>query len=167
MPIDPSKANLLKELRRQLNELAGRQIDVSDDNLIQFIFPIASSSVDDAGEVTFERIIFPGKTCSQMELLDVAGNSTTGDDGQRVFRLSDFLCSTFNSFAAPVNLVATPRASTPCYATTTLTLVPNPAIPNTFTDVQITMFTWNPPGTPAPGISVDWRCRLAQFAIIQ
>jgi hypothetical protein len=166
MPNDPDRTRLLTDLRRQLNELAGRQIDVSDENLIHFIFPIASSSVDDAGEVTFERIIFPGKSCSQMQLLDVAGNSTTGDNGQRMFLLSDFLCSTLNSFAAPVNLVATPRASSPAYATTSLTLVPNPTPPNTFKDVQITLFTWTPAGAPAPGVSVDWRCRLVQFNII-
>jgi hypothetical protein len=166
MPVDLSNPNTLKELRRQLDELAGKQVDVSDDNLIHFTFPIASSSVED-GSVTFERIIFPGKTCSQMQLLDVAGDSTTGGNGQRAFRLSDFLCSTLNSFAAPVTLVATPRATTPCYVTTSLTLVPNPALPGTFTDVQITLFTWQPAGTPAPGISVDWRCRLVSFPIIQ
>ena len=166
MDIDPRKARLLKDLRKQLNELAGRQIEVSDEHLIHFIFPIASSSVDDAGVVTFERIFFPGKSCSQMRLLDVAGNSTTGDDGQRTFLLSDFLCSTDNSFAAPVNLVATPRSTSPCYTTTSLTLVPNPALPNTFKDVQITAFSWAPNGAPAPGISVDWRCRLVQFQII-
>jgi hypothetical protein len=166
MQNDPNKERLLKELRRQLNELAGRQIDVSDENLIHFIFPIASSSVDDPGEVTFERIFFPGKSCSQMRLLDVAGNSTTGANGQRVFLLTDFLCTTQNSFAAPVNLVATPRSSSPCYTTTSLTLVPDPTLPNTFKDVQITVFTWNPAGAPAPGVSVDWRCRLVQFTLL-
>jgi hypothetical protein len=167
MENDHKKAHLLKELRRQLNELAGRQIEASDEHLLHFIFPIASSSVDDQGSVTFERIIFPGKTCSQMQLLDVAGTSTTGDDGRRVFLLSDFLCSTVNSFAAPVNLLATPRSTNPCYATTTLTLVPDPALPNAFKDVQITLFTWGSAGAPAPGVNVDWRCRLVQFNIVQ
>ena len=72
MQNDPHKERLLRELRRQLNEVAGRPIDLSDEKLIHLIFPIASSSVDDPGEVTFERIFFPGKSCSQMRLLDVA-----------------------------------------------------------------------------------------------
>ena len=101
-----------------------------------------------------------------MKLLDVAGNSGTLSDGKRTFLLSDFLCSTNNSFAAPVNLVATPRATSPCYATSTLTLVQNPTLPSAFSDVQITIFTWAPNGSPAPSVSVDWRCRLVQFDII-
>jgi len=120
----------------------------------------------DEGQVTYERIFLPGKTCSPSELLDVAGNSSTGADGKRVFRLSDFLCSTSNNFAAPVNLVATPRSTSPCYATSTLTLVPNPALPTAFNDVEITIFTWAPNGSPAPSVSVDWRCRLVQFEVI-
>jgi hypothetical protein len=166
MAIDPSKTDALNQLKKQLNELAGRDIGLSDERVAHVIFPIASSSVDDAGEVTYERLFLPGKFCSQMELLDVAGNSSTGDDGKRVFLLSDFLCSTDNSFAAPVNLVATPRSASPCYATSSLTLVQKPAQPNVFNDVRITIFTWAPDGSPAPSVSVDWRCRLVQFDII-
>jgi hypothetical protein len=166
MDNDHDRLRLLRELRRQLNELAGRQIEVSDEHLLHFIFPIASSTVDDTGEVTFERIFLPGKSCSQMRLLDVAGNSTTANDGRRVFLLSDFLCSTQNSFAAPANLLATPRSTNPCYATSSLRLVPNPALPNAFSDLEITLCTWGPSGAPAAGISVDWRCRLVQFNIV-
>lgn len=169
MDIDPKNAAKLKQLKKQLDDLAGKNLDVSAEQLIHFIFPIASQSIDDPGTVTFQRIFFPfpGKSCSQMRLLDVAGNSSTGDDGKRVFLLSDFLCSTNNAFAAPVSLVATPRSASPCYATTTLTLVPNPALPTSFSDVQITVFAWNPNGSPAPGVSIDWRCRLPSFEIIE
>ena len=167
MDSDSRTAAKFKQLKKQLDDLAGRDIDVNPEKLIHFIFPIASQSFDDPGIVTFERIFFPGKSCQQMRLLDVAGNSSTGDDGKRVFLLSDFLCSTDNVFAAPVNLVATPRSASPCSATTTLTLVPNPALPTSFSDVQITVFAWNPNGSPAPGVSIDWRCRLPSFEIIE
>ena len=166
MGIDTKKASQLDKLRKDLQDIAGKEVDISPDRLINFIFPIASSSFDDPGDVTFERIFFPGKSCSPMRLLDVAGNSSTAADGKRVFLLSDFLCSTNNSFAAPVNLVATPRSTSPCYATTTLNLVPNPSAPNFFSDVQITVLSWSPNGSPAPNISVDWRCRLVSFQII-
>ena len=166
MDIDTKNAAKLKQLKKQLDDLAGKDIDVTAEKLIHFIFPISSHSLDDTGEVTFQRIFFPGKSCSQMRLLDVAGNSSTGDDGKRVFLLSDFLCTTNNVFAAPVSLVATPRSTSPVYATTTLTLVPNPALPTSFSDVQITVFAWNPNGSPAPSVSIDWRCRLPSFEII-
>jgi hypothetical protein len=152
-------------IAKQLSDLAGKEVRASEEHLIHLIFPIASSSVE-PGQVTFERIFFPGKTCSPRDLLDVAGTSSTGADGKRVFLLSDVLCSTINNFAAPVNLVATPRSAIPCYATTTSTLVPNPALPGAFSDVQITIFTWAPDGSPSPAVAVDWRCRVVQIPII-
>jgi hypothetical protein len=166
MEIDTKKEAKLKELKKQLDGLAGKELDLSTEQLVQFIFPVASQSYDDTGAVTYQRIIFPGKSCQQMRLLDVAGSSSTGDDGKRVFLLSSFLCSNLNSFAAPVNLVATPRSASPCYTTTTLRLVPTPNVPNAFSDVEVTVFAWKPNGSPAPGISIDWRCRLVSFQII-
>jgi hypothetical protein len=44
--------------------------------------------------------------------------------------------------------------------------VPNPSLPNTFKDVQMTVLSWAPIGSPAPQVSVDWHCRLVQFQII-
>jgi hypothetical protein len=79
--------------------------------------------------------------------------------------LSQFICDA-NYYSAPVDLVATPRSEKPCYTTTTLTLI-GPADPGTFHDVQITLFTWMPNGSPAPNVSVDWRCRLPATAVIQ
>src|SRR4051794_34850596 len=118
MVIDQTNAAQLKELQKQLEEIAGKDLDLSMEKLINFIFPVASHDYDD-GQVTFQHIFLPGKSCSRMQLLDVAGNSSTADDGKRVFLLSDFICSTQNLFAAPVNLVATPRSEKPCYTTTT------------------------------------------------
>ena len=165
MATNRKKAAAPRRLGKQLSELAGKDIRAGEEHLIHLTFPIASSTRE-SGQVTFDRIFFPGRFCSPMDLLDVAGNTSTGVDGKRVFRLSDFLCSTNNAFAAPVNLVVTPRSASPCYATSTLTLVPNPTLPTAFSDVEITIFTWAPNGSPAPSVSVDWRCRLVQFQII-
>jgi len=41
MAIDPRKAGALTELRKQLNELAGRDIGASEERLFHLIFPIA------------------------------------------------------------------------------------------------------------------------------
>ena len=165
MDIDRKKAAQLEELRKQLEKVTGRELDLSLERLINFLFPVASHDSSN-GQVTFQHIFFPGKSCSDRSLLDVAGNSSTAADGKRVLLLSDFICSTVNSFTAPVNLLATPRATVPCYATTTLNLVPTPGVPGAFNDIQFTLFTWNPNGSPAPNISVDWRCRLVTLPII-
>jgi hypothetical protein len=148
-----------------LNRSSGKHLDLSVEKLINFIFPVASHDYQN-GEVTFQHIFLPGKSCSNMRLLDVAGNSSTADDGKHAFLLSVCIC-TQNLFAAPVNLVATPRSEKPCYTTTMLNLVPSPTWPGFFSDVQITVFTWSPNGSPAPNVSVDWRCRLPWPEIIQ
>jgi hypothetical protein len=165
MDIDREKSAQLEELRKQLDKVAGRELDLNLERLINFTFPIASHDVSN-GQVTFQHIFFPGKSCSERNLLDVAGTSSTAADGKRVLKLTDFICSTINSFTSPVNVLATPRAETPCYATTTAILVPNPAVPGAFNDVQLTLFTWNRNGAPAPNVSVDWRCRLVTLPII-
>jgi hypothetical protein len=117
------------------------------------------------------NVIFPGKSCTQAStlpasFLDVSSSSSTDASGRQVFLLTDFICSTANSFGAPVTLVVTPFARTPCYATMTHTLVPNPSAPGSFNDLQIAVFTWDANGQPAPNISFDWRCRLLSFQII-
>ena len=84
--------------------------------------------------------------------------------GRRFSHLA--ICSTINSFAEPVNVVVTPNATTPCYATMTHVLVPNPNVPGAFNDLQITVFTFKPNGTAAPNVSFDWRCRLLAIQTI-
>jgi hypothetical protein len=165
MEVDQINAAQLKKLQKQLEEIIGKDLDLSVDKLVNFIFPVASYDFED-GQVTFQHIFLPRKSCSDRPLLDVAGNSSTAADGKRVFLLSDFICSTHNSFGAPVNLVATPRSEKPFYTTTALKLVPNPAAPGSFNDLEITVFTWTPNGSPAPDVSVDWRCRLVSFPVI-
>ncbi|MBV8180642.1 MAG: hypothetical protein JO045_17950 [Mycobacterium sp.] len=167
MKIDQLNASQLKKLQKQLEEIAVKDLDLSSEKVINLGFPVASYDYDD-GEVASQFFILGrwGKTCSSTRLLDVAGNSSTADDGKVVFLLSQFTCDTNNNYSAPVDLVATPRSGKPCYTTTTLTLI-GPSDPGFFNDVQITLFTWMPNGSPAPNISVDWRCRLPVIAVIQ
>ena len=81
-------------------------------------------------------------------------------------RLSYLTISFAAPFAEPVNVVVTPNTTTPCYATMTHVLVPNPNVPGAFKDFQITVFTFKPNGTAAPNVSFDWRCRLLSIQTI-
>jgi hypothetical protein len=164
MKIDQVSTAQLAKLQKQVEQITGKDLDLSVEKLRNFIYPAASHDSQD-GEVTYLGIFLPIKSCSNWTLLDVAGNSSTADDGKRTFLLTDFVC-TQNLFAAPVNLVATPRSEKPCYTTTTFNPVPSPTWPGFYSDVQITVFTWSPNGSPAPNVSVDWRCRLPWPQII-
>ena len=169
MEIDSKK---LDEIKKQVETITGRKIDASPEQLIQLFFRVSLSSSED-GVVMSRSIILPGKSCvattafqPAATLLDVSSRSSTGADGKVVFLLTDFICSTINSFSEPICLLVTPNATTPSYATMTHRLVPNPAAPGSFNDLQITVFTWNANGSPAPNVSFDWRCRLLSLGIV-
>ena len=170
MEIDAKLLKKLEELKKQLEGISGQKIDASPEQLIPFFFRVSLLSSED-GVIMSRSIIFPGKSCSRASalpanLFDVSSRSSTGANGKAVFLLSDFICSTINSFAEPVNVVVTPNTTTPCYATMTHVLVPNPNVPGAFNDLQITVFTFKPNGTAAPNVSFDWRCRLLAIQII-
>jgi hypothetical protein len=166
MELDATTSAKIAELRKQLESISGRQIDASEEQLLQLFFRVSLSSTEDG--TIMSSSIFPGKSCAPAStlpanFLDVSSSSWTDATGQRTFLLTDFICSTVNSFAAPVSLVVTPNTQTPCYATMTHTLVPNPDAPGSFNDLQIVVSTWDANGQPAPNINFDWRCRLLSF----
>jgi hypothetical protein len=120
---------------------------------------------EDGHQVTSRRLIFPEQPCpGPLTFLDASGRISTGADGTRGFRLSNFLCD-INSFSEPVFLVATPKTTSACHVTLTHELIRDPTDPNSFSDVEITAFTWKPDGTPAPNIAFDWRCRVVSNPI--
>jgi hypothetical protein len=168
MSINPEMATKLAELKKQLEEIAGQEIEVSAE-LLDVFFPVGSALYEENSQVTRYRIILPGgvvKSClTPVTLLDASGRSSTGSDGKGVFLLSKFICSSLNSFSEPVFLLATPHVTNPCYTTMTHEIVPDANNPG-FNDVQITAYTWGPNGTPAPNISFDWRCRVVSNPII-
>ena len=169
MERDATTSAKVAELRQHLESISGQQIDASDEQLLGLFFRVSLSSSDDG--TVMSRSIFGGKSCAQAStlgasFLDVSSSSWTGANGQRSFLLTDVICSTVNSFAEPVSLVVTPNTQTPCYATMTHALVPNPGAAGSFSDLQIVVFTWGANGQPAPNVSFDWRCRLLSFQII-
>ena len=79
------------------------------------------------GSTSWRTIFFPSLTCSDANLLDASGLTTTGATGQATFLISQYVCLPLvRAFAAPINIVATARSSSPFYVTATLTLVPDP-----------------------------------------
>jgi hypothetical protein len=173
--MDTEMTAKVAELKKHLEGIAGNKIDLSAEQLVAAVFPIAASTylakhdIDNDAWITKRRLIFPQPVCTDSELLDTSGLSETGTDGKLVFRLRTFLCDrdSLGAFEEPVNLVATPQGPKPHYVTMLHHLIKTvPASPY-FTDVEISAFTWNPDGSPAPNVWFFWRCRVVAYAIIQ
>ncbi len=166
MTIDPELERKLAEIKKELEKVAGKQIDAGPEQLAIFSYPAGSAFYEENSQVLWRRIIFPGKFCvSPVTLLDASGRSFTGADGKSVFLLSSFICSDLNSFSEPVFLLATPHVTNACYMTLTHAIVPDPNHPG-YNDVQISAYSWGPNGMAAPNISFDWRCRVVSNPII-
>jgi hypothetical protein len=109
----------------------------------------------DLSFLTTTNIFTNSKHCEATQLLDVSGIARTGNDGKSLFRLTRFFCpDAFPSFESPINVVATPLSSMPCFATVMFSLVDDGQ------DVEIQVFTWDANGEAAVSISYDWRCRV-------
>ena len=151
-----------EEVKKQLEALAGRDLHVPADQLLKIWFPAGAYSYNE-GNACWRSIfpIVPGKSCSDATLLDVSGANSTADNGQLIFQISEVVCFTdAHILSEPINVVVTPRSSSPCFATQAHLLI------NSNTDVQITVFTWDANGNPAPNVSFDWRCRVVSEPII-
>ncbi len=149
-------------MKKQLETLGGRDLHVPPDELINLWYPAGTYSYDD-GMACWRSIfpIFRNKNCSSATLLDVSGALTTAANGQLVFPISDVVCFPLvNTLAEPVNVVVTPRSTGPFFVTQTHALV------NNNSDVQITVYSWDAAGKPAPGVAFDWRCRVVSVPVI-
>lgn len=141
----------------------------SDGEKIRFITrPIASWHLnldDQFDEVTYERV-FPFEiSYTNTPLLDVAGTSTTDENGQVTFLVSTFVAGLIGfTLAEPVNVEATPRTSTPFFVTTTHAII---GVVAEDSDAQITVYAWTPDGKPAANLEFDWRCRCAVGPVLQ
>ena len=152
------------EAKKQLESLTGTNIE--PELLPSFRFPVGAFDYTD-GSSSWRTIFFPSLTCNQANLLDASGLTATGTNGQATFLISQYVCLPLvRAFAAPINVVATARSSSPFYVTATLALVPDPNNSTSNNDVQITLYAWDFKGNPAPSVSIDWRCRLVSLPII-
>jgi hypothetical protein len=162
----PAKAVDPAEVKKQLEALAGQKIDIPEDQIAIFRWPVGAHDYVD-GTVLWRSIIFPGQNCIASTLLDGSGVTATGANGQVTFLLSSFICLPLvRSLAEPVNVLATPRTTTPVFVTATHILVLDPNNPHSYNDVQITVYSWDTNVALAPGVPFDWRCRLVSNQII-
>ena len=92
--------------------------------------------------------------CFRSRVIEVSGVAQTQANGQVRFRLTSFLCPAGEKFSFPINVVATPIAEKPFYLTVKHQLMPNGE------DVEITVFSWDALGGPAPDVRFNWRCRV-------
>jgi hypothetical protein len=166
MERDAATSARLAGLRRHLESVSGQQINVSDEQLIEFITPVSLSSAENDTVLLSGSSPLPETVCLAAGELggnvwDVSSSSSTDANGECTLLLSDFLCTPISP-GDPISLVVTPNTPTPCYATMTRTVIGTSTYP--FTDLQIIVRTWHANGHPAPKISFDWRCRLFAFA---
>ena len=166
MPSKSEKTPTAAEAKKQLEAIAGTLIE--PEQLIGFRFPVGAFDYTSGSSSWRSIIIFPQPlSCADANLLDASGLTTTGVNGQAIFLLSQYVCLPLvRAFAAPINVVATVRSSSPVYVTATLTLIPDPNSPASNNDVQITLYSWDATGKPAPSVSIDWRCRVVSLPII-
>lgn len=152
------------DTKKHLEAILGHKLSDDEVRLIQVVFPVASHTLtaDENTFTTLRNLTFPQPNqCRPAFLMDISGLATTDNDGKRVFKLSEFICFSSprsNHFQQPINVVATPRSTTPCF----LTVIHSPVNPDALgtTDVEITVFAWDADGAAAPNISFDWRCRV-------
>jgi hypothetical protein len=139
----------------QLEENLGQEVTAETLQTISFLQPVAVSTTSENAAVTKRSILIARPNqCHLSRALDVSGLTTTGTDGTITFRLRSFLCHTGEDFAQPINVVVTPISRTPCFATVRAVLV------DSADDVEIQLWSWNPDGSPAPRVTVNWRCRV-------
>jgi hypothetical protein len=153
------------ETRKSLEALLESELTEEELQRISFFQKVATYAFsDDPGGpiLTEKNLLIPlPNRCTNVAVLDVYGIATTGSNGKSVFRLTQFICPGEDLiFLPPINFVATPLSSTPCFPTATRTLVNNNA------DVEIQVSMWDASGTPVPGVSFDWHCHVVRATII-
>jgi hypothetical protein len=172
MDSDAQEAAKRAELKERLEEIAGRELDMTDEQLSSVFRPMTSSAylgtdykIDDVW-ITSERVINPQPICMDASLLDIGGLSVTGSNGQLVFRLSRFDCQIrhgFNQYEEPVILLATPQGTSPFLMTMNHKLIKDDPALLWYNDLEITASSWNPTGKAAANVPFYWRCRVPAY----
>lgn len=156
----------LQKVKKQIEAAAGHEIDIAPEQIISLRWPVGAHDYAD-GTVLWRSIIILGQSCVSSTLLDGSASSVTGSTGNITFLLSSAICLPLvRSLAAPINVQATARTVTPSFVTMTYSLVPDPNSPNSYNDLQITVYSWDHSGNPAPNVPFDWRCRLVSNQVI-
>jgi len=105
---------------------------------------------------TFEKQVV---RCVDEPTIDIAGASTTNNDGKFTWRLNNFVCWE-DEYGVPISFVATPHSQSPICLTIDIDYLSLPG------DVVVKVFTWDLNGRPAPKIRFSWRCRTRRLIIV-
>lgn len=128
--------------------------------LIQLFLDVAISTETPSRTTQRNILIARPNRCIDSRVIDVSGFAQTQNNGQVTFRLSSFLCPAGEIFSLPINVLATPISEKPFFMTVMQKLL------NNGTDVEITVFSWDANGAPAPNIAFNWRCRVEHPIVI-
>jgi hypothetical protein len=128
--------------------------------LIQLFQDVAISTETPSRTTQRSLLISRHNRCTDSRVIDVSGFAQTQNNGQVTFRLSNFLCPAGEIFSLPINVLATPISAKPFFVTVMHVLV------NNGTDVEITVFSWDANGAPAPNVAFNWRCRVEHPIVI-
>jgi hypothetical protein len=150
------------DLKKAIEDALGEELAVPTVHRLNLFTTVGAWSLQrqDAFTTSQGIVVVIPKSCSAASLVDVDGFAATGSDGKAVFRLSKFVCLTSVTFGAPLNIEATPLSTAPVYLTAQRVLVDNAS------DVEYTVFSWAPDGSPAPNVFFDWRSRVSFFDIV-
>lgn len=148
------------DFNKPLEEILGQKLSPDAARLINLFQSVASYTRTPGSTTKRHLLVNRPNVCYLADLLDVSGFAITGADGTSVFRLTSFICPAGERFTQPINVVATPFSSAPCFLTMTHSLV------GTGDDVEIKVSSWDPGGAPAPQVAFNWRCRVEVQVII-
>ena len=153
-------ANKTEVKREHIEGILGEPVGDEALALIQLFQDVAISTETPSRTTQRSLIVARPNRCTDSRVIDVSGFAQTQANGQVVFKLSSFICPAQEIFSLPINVLATPISQKPVFATVMHKLI------NNGTDVEITVFSWDPNGAPAPGVAFNWRCRVEHPHII-
>ena len=151
-------ANKVK--REHIEGILGESVGDEALALIQLFQDVAISTETPSRTTQRSILVARPNRCTDSRVIDVSGFAQTQANGQVVFKLSSFLCPANEIYSLPINVLATPISQKPVFVTVMHTLI------NNGSDVEITVFSWDPNGAPAPGVTFNWRCRVEHPHII-
>jgi hypothetical protein len=153
-------ADKIESKKEHLEGILGEKVNPEALALIPLFMDVAISTETPCTITQQSLIVFRPNRCFESRAFDISGFTQTRANGQSVFRLSNFRCPQGEIYSAPINVVATPISPKPFFLTVMQALV------NNGTDVEITVFSWDANGAPAPNVAFNWRCRVEHATII-
>jgi hypothetical protein len=151
-----------RDLRSHFAAILGYEIEDIEDatSTLSYRTGVWSKELE-TGHVTSLEKSANGNTrtvCGESYLFSVGGQKRTGANGKADFLLSEYHCDTLQiTPQLPIIFVATAVSELAVFVTTyNLLITPE----GSFTDFRIRIYTWEPGGTPAKGITVNWLCQF-------